>query len=198
MNPETRVCPRCGSAAGGDEYCATCGLHLYACPELPTRAEWEAGGRRGISAASAMPNARSEKSPAVSAVLSLLVVGLGHVYAGDWGRGLVFLSGTLAVGAALGFIFGYAGLLLGLLVGVWAAVDAYGRTQRFNETGPPEWEENRAQLPLAGFLGVVALALILGAIATGSLGADEEVGEIPLDGGQECGWSPYTGEYECR
>ena len=40
--PETRVCPRCGSAAENYEYCQTCGLHLFAQPELPTRAHWDA------------------------------------------------------------------------------------------------------------------------------------------------------------
>ena len=38
----SRVCPRCGEAAEDALYCATCGLHLYAQPELPTRDEWEA------------------------------------------------------------------------------------------------------------------------------------------------------------
>ena len=36
-----RVCPRCGSEAGQNEYCSTCGLHLWEEPELPTRKEWE-------------------------------------------------------------------------------------------------------------------------------------------------------------
>lgn len=39
--PSTRVCPRCGSAAGDNEYCGTCGLHLFEQPELPTREDWE-------------------------------------------------------------------------------------------------------------------------------------------------------------
>ena len=40
-DPSTRVCPRCGSAAGQTPYCGTCGLHLFEQPELPTRSDWE-------------------------------------------------------------------------------------------------------------------------------------------------------------
>jgi hypothetical protein len=40
---DARVCPRCGEAAGDNEYCQTCGLHLFAQPELPTREAWKAG-----------------------------------------------------------------------------------------------------------------------------------------------------------
>lgn len=38
--PGIRVCPRCGSGAGEQQYCQTCGLDLFAQPELPLRSEW--------------------------------------------------------------------------------------------------------------------------------------------------------------
>jgi len=34
------VCPRCGTDAGENPYCASCGLHIAVEPELPTRASW--------------------------------------------------------------------------------------------------------------------------------------------------------------
>jgi hypothetical protein len=37
---EARVCPGCGEPAGTDLYCGTCGEHLAALAELPSRAEW--------------------------------------------------------------------------------------------------------------------------------------------------------------
>lgn len=40
MEGSERVCPRCGSVAGRDEYCETCGLHLWEEDELPTQAQW--------------------------------------------------------------------------------------------------------------------------------------------------------------
>src|SRR5947209_4420648 len=40
---ETRVCPRCGSPAQQAVYCSTCGLHLHALDEVPTRQEWASG-----------------------------------------------------------------------------------------------------------------------------------------------------------
>jgi hypothetical protein len=43
VRSEARVCPRCGSEACEHEYCHTCGLHLFAQPELPTRQKWEEG-----------------------------------------------------------------------------------------------------------------------------------------------------------
>jgi hypothetical protein len=43
-DPTVRVCPRCGSAAGPEEFCAGCGLHLALLAELPTWQEWRAGG----------------------------------------------------------------------------------------------------------------------------------------------------------
>lgn len=41
VEPDTRVCPRCGEVAAENEYCSTCGLHLFEQAELPTRRQWE-------------------------------------------------------------------------------------------------------------------------------------------------------------
>lgn len=37
----TRVCPRCGEAAGETRYCGTCGLNILDESEIPTREAWE-------------------------------------------------------------------------------------------------------------------------------------------------------------
>jgi ribosomal protein L37E len=37
-----RVCPRCGTLAGENDYCSKCGFHLAQEPELPTKEQWEA------------------------------------------------------------------------------------------------------------------------------------------------------------
>ncbi len=45
MDAETRVCPFCGSRPGVGMFCEACGRSLQAIERLPTRAEWEGGGR---------------------------------------------------------------------------------------------------------------------------------------------------------
>jgi hypothetical protein len=47
---EARVCPGCGEPAGTDRYCGTCGEHLAALAELPSRAEWLAADARSATA----------------------------------------------------------------------------------------------------------------------------------------------------
>jgi hypothetical protein len=47
---EVRVCPGCGEPAGTDLYCGTCGEHLAALAELPSRAEWLAADARSAPA----------------------------------------------------------------------------------------------------------------------------------------------------
>jgi hypothetical protein len=41
IDPQARVCPRCGSPGGETQFCGTCGLNLFEQPELPTRAQWD-------------------------------------------------------------------------------------------------------------------------------------------------------------
>jgi hypothetical protein len=40
-----RVCPFCGEPPGAGVFCAVCGRNLSAVERLPTRAEWDGGGR---------------------------------------------------------------------------------------------------------------------------------------------------------
>lgn len=42
IEPDTRVCPRCGEPAGEQRFCGECGLSLASQPEIPTRRHWEA------------------------------------------------------------------------------------------------------------------------------------------------------------
>lgn len=187
MDPSLRVCPRCGSPAHEHEYCQSCGLHLYAQPELPTLTEWEQGVRKWASTGSATS---TQKSAGVSGVLSFVVPGLGHVYAGAWGRGLVFLTSALVVGWAAALITGAVGLFAGVVVSLVAALDAFTKTRDSYAIRPPRWEENRAQLPLAGFLGAVALALMIGSIASGTFSGTENT-TTDGDGTVDC----FTGEF---
>jgi TM2 domain-containing membrane protein YozV len=81
---------------------------------------------RGAAAtASAAPTrtavaaAAGEKNPGLALVLSLLIVGLGQFYNGDWKKGLAMLGGTLILGPLTAGVawLGFA---------IWSMIDAYG------------------------------------------------------------------------
>ncbi len=76
-----------------------------------------------------MAVASNRKSSGVAILLSLLVTGLGHVYAGATGRGLAFFVAGVV---ALFSVFAIVGLVLLPIVWIWAAVDASKTTDRHN------------------------------------------------------------------
>lgn len=88
---ETRVCPKCGIAAGDRPFCGSCGLNLTTVSQLPTRAEWEGGFAQPVR-----PPGRSDAEPAtdpLSRALRAAKHGLiryafgssGHSYGGSRG-----------------------------------------------------------------------------------------------------------------
>jgi predicted nucleic acid-binding Zn ribbon protein len=107
MNEEkTKFCPRCGTMIPYQEaFCPLCGEEqprLLGMPRKSSRRTW------------------------IAVVLSLLVTGLGHVYLGEWRRGLgffglVFLFSLLASG----YMSYDQMIIIGAIVAVAAAVDAY-------------------------------------------------------------------------
>lgn len=75
------------------------------------------------------------KSPVVAAILSLLIVGLGHFYIGKWWRGLAFLIAAPVVLLLTIWMLG-----LGVII-VWiiATIDAYMQAKARNRrAGYPE------------------------------------------------------------
>jgi len=58
------------------------------------------------------------KSPVVAMILSLLIVGVGQLYNGDYKKGAYML-----VGAVISGIISFG--LLWFVVAIWSAVDAY-------------------------------------------------------------------------
>lgn len=119
---ETTTCPRCGGVlAAGEAGCSHCGWKKA---DDPNQAEGTA-------------------SDAIAAVLSV-VPGLGHVYKGYRGIGLLFAIGTLIV---LGFsglaAIASAGFGLGLAVFYWiiVAFHAYAIKDRAVPTKADEGEQ---------------------------------------------------------
>jgi len=103
---KTKFCPRCGTMIPYEE--ATCPL----CGEPQPRF----AGQR----------VKPRKRTWVAVALSLLVTGLGHVYLGEWRRGLTFFGAAFVMGFVVSYYVSYDRLLiLGAIVGVAAAYDAY-------------------------------------------------------------------------
>lgn len=70
------------------------------------------------------------RSPILAAVLSIIVAGLGQIYNGQVGKGVVFIILQLINGALTAVLIGW---ILMPVVGLWATVDAYLVAKRNNE-----------------------------------------------------------------
>lgn len=138
-------CPNCGKEVQAESaFCPSCGYNLKAPPVKPT------------------PSVPLEhKSPGVAAVLALVLgiiglMGIGHIYVGRIGRGIVLLVvgiilGFLTWGSfVLGFLtfgLGFIGAIIFgiilLILWIWQIFNAYGLAKQFNkavqETGKPPW-----------------------------------------------------------
>lgn len=76
------------------------------------------------------PQYAERKSPAIAAILSFFWSGLGHIYCGDWGFGIMLILGFPVIAflcsitiVCIPFIF---------IMWLWAIFDAYGLAQRIN------------------------------------------------------------------
>jgi TM2 domain-containing membrane protein YozV len=70
------------------------------------------------------------RNPILAAVLSVIVAGLGQIYNGQIGKGIIFIILQL-INTALTVVL--IGWILMPIVGLWATVDAYLVTKRNNE-----------------------------------------------------------------
>lgn len=71
------------------------------------------------------------KNPGLAAVLSFFLSGLGQVYNGQIGKGVLFFS-IQCVG--IGFWFTRIAVVIGAIAWVWGMIDAYKTAERLNET----------------------------------------------------------------
>ena len=111
---EVKYCIRCGKEVDAKAtVCPHCGAALPALEEVNRTREKELNNIR---------------SPWTAAFLSFLVVGLGHLYAGEIGRGLAFFIFTV-----LFFTFSKVSLWFAPLFWLASAIDAYHITKKKNE-----------------------------------------------------------------
>lgn len=70
------------------------------------------------------------RSPILAAVLSLIIAGLGQIYNGQIGKGVIFIVLQLINGALTTVLIGW---ILLPIVGLWAIIDAYLTAKHNNE-----------------------------------------------------------------
>ena len=70
------------------------------------------------------------RNPILAAILSLIVAGLGQIYNGQIGKGVIFIVIQLINGALTAVLIGW---VLLQIVGLWAMIDAYTTAKRNNE-----------------------------------------------------------------
>jgi hypothetical protein len=178
-------CPNCGKNVGvGENYCPTCGSNLsqqqaqtdytasqpdYSQPIQRDYSGYDQGGYQqppagpqSYSPPPVYPMSVPQKSPGVALILGLLLPlialwGIGHIYVGKLGRGIMWLIiGLILIPvlygiAFVGFIatFGAGWILLPILsivvliLWIWQAFDAYQLANKYNQavqrTGMPPW-----------------------------------------------------------
>ena len=70
------------------------------------------------------------RNPILAAILSLIVAGLGQIYNGQVGKGVIFIVIQLINGALTAVLIGW---ILLPIVGLLAMIDAYMTAKRNNE-----------------------------------------------------------------
>ena len=75
------------------------------------------------------PKARPQRSPALAVAMAFFIPGLGHIYAGEWFKGLLLLA--LAIFAALTVML-YIGLVIYPLVWIAGMLGGARAVDRYN------------------------------------------------------------------
>ena len=125
VNAGTAFCPRCGFKFNQEEqpqtkFCQSCGekinINAEICPHCGVRVA-------NISSSS------DEKNVLLSAILSILFPGLGHLYLGLDKKGISFILAYI-VSAIL--ILLLIGVVLAIIVWIWALIDSIKSTEAIN------------------------------------------------------------------
>ncbi|MCK4491835.1 MAG: hypothetical protein KAU03_04370 [Candidatus Altiarchaeales archaeon] len=86
------------------------------------------------------------RNPWIAAILSLIIAGLGQLYVGRILRAGAFFAMEFTTSAVYIYVDQHIGFFLNLLVGVWAAIDAY-RLAKESPTGKEELQEKEEKMP---------------------------------------------------
>ncbi len=88
--------------------------------------------------------AQPPKNPALAAILSFLIPGLGQIYNGEIGKGLIIIV-VQVINFLLATII--IGIFTGLAVFIWAIYDAYVVAQRLNAEMTQQMVEQQKRCP---------------------------------------------------
>jgi TM2 domain-containing membrane protein YozV len=120
-------CSKCGlQLDASSRFCSGCGTPTgpATAPTIPASA--------GIPAQGQVIVVHSGKSAGLAAVLSFFWCGLGQIYNGQIGKGLLF--GFLYL-VSLILIFAIVGIITTPLLWIWGMIDAYQTSERLNREG---------------------------------------------------------------
>lgn len=107
VESEGKICRYCGAEIGTPgETCPNCGV-----PH---------------------PDTAETRKPAISAILSALVPGLGQIYNGETAKGLLFLLAAVILFLSIGYL---VGIVLYPVFWVYAVYDAYHCAKKINSGG---------------------------------------------------------------
>jgi TM2 domain-containing membrane protein YozV len=119
-------CSGCGTAVNpGESFCPKCGKS-----QAVTSIVTNTGGGAGAVMAPQVIVVKEEKSPGIAAVLSFLFAGLGQIYNGQIGKGIVFIC---AYFVSVLCMFVLIGFVTTPILWIWGMIDAYGTAERINQ-----------------------------------------------------------------
>jgi len=111
---------------------------------------------------------KKEKSPGTAALLSFFFSGLGQVYNGNLGRGLMFLFGTIIGGCFF--------IIPGIIVWAYQVYDAYSMAKRINAEKVPFREAKTVDVIIyfvmlvAAIIAIIVIAAMVAAFVFGMAG----------------------------
>ena len=137
VKPQSAVCLSCGvRPLDGNKYCQECGVETRVNQEICIKCGMRLltlYSRQKMGSSKVLPT-NPPKSPALAAVLSFLIIGLGQIYVGQVLKGIAFLVATVILG---GITFGFGWLIMAII----APIDAYKIGRKLQNGNPVDiWE----------------------------------------------------------
>jgi len=139
------ICPLCGTENEENaRFCKECNEPLYDPntnntskepdrkkqieEEEKTRVEAKGKTERKVSMANQPP--KFYKNPSIATILSFFFMGLGQIYNGQIGKGVIFI---ILYGISVALMFAVVGFVTTPILWIWGMVDANNSAKRINE-----------------------------------------------------------------
>lgn len=111
----TKYCSNCGfEMDSSTRYCPNCGVEQVSPPGYGQTYQ---------------RNVRDRKNAGLAAVLSFFIIGLGQVYNGEIGKGVLLFIGAVISGILMAVFIGF---ITWFIIWFYAIYDAYNTAQRIN------------------------------------------------------------------